>query len=74
MVILGVDLRASPQRPSTVVALDHQSTIAFMNSFGEDDELAEIAQTHQPETTGGNIAEERQRHGFLDDEVAADRR
>ena len=48
MVILGVNLRASPHRPSTVVALDHQSTIAFMNSFAEDDELTEIAQCHQP--------------------------
>lgn len=49
MVFLGVDLRSSPQRPSTVVALDHLSTIAFMNSFEDDDELAEIAQSHQPE-------------------------
>ena len=48
MVILGVDLRASPNRASTVVALDDTSHIAFMNSFGEDDELAEMAQSHQP--------------------------
>ena len=49
MVVLGVDLRASSNRPSTVVGLDQVSTIAFMNSFGDDDELAEIAQSHQPE-------------------------
>ena len=48
-MILGVDLRASPRRLSTVVALDHLSTITFMNPFREDDELAEIAQTNQPE-------------------------
>ena len=49
MVILGVDLRASPKRPSTVVGLEEHSTIAFMNSFSEDNELAEMAQSHQPE-------------------------
>ena len=49
MVILGVDLRASSSRPSTVVALDYQSTIGFMNSFGDDDELAEMAMSYQPE-------------------------
>ena len=49
MVVLGVDLRASPQRPSTVVALDQFSTISFMNSFADDDDLAEIAQSNQPE-------------------------
>ncbi len=49
MVILGVDLRASPRRRSTVVALDPLSTIAFMNTFRDDEELAEIAQRHEPE-------------------------
>ena len=49
MVILGVDLRASPNRPSTVVALDQDSTIAFMDSFDEDDELAEMARAHKPD-------------------------
>ena len=49
MVILGVDLTASPNRASTVVALDDTSQVAFMNSFSEDDELAEMAQSHQPE-------------------------
>ena len=49
MVILGVDLRASARRPSTAVALDDNSQVAFMNSFSGDDELAEMAQFHRPE-------------------------
>jgi predicted nuclease with RNAse H fold len=49
MVILGVDLRASPKRLSTVVGLEERSNMAFMNSFSEDNELAEMAQSHQPE-------------------------
>ena len=49
MVILGVDLRASPNRPSTVVALDQDSKVAFMDSFSEDDELADMAREHQPD-------------------------
>ncbi len=49
MVVLGVDLRASSKRASTVVALDQQSAVAFMDSFSEDDELAQIAMTHQPQ-------------------------
>ena len=49
MVLLGVDLRASPKHPSMAVALDHESSIVLMKSFRDDDELAEIAQTHQPE-------------------------
>ncbi len=49
MVVLGVDLRASPKRPSTVVALDEQSSVSFLSAFNEDEELAEIAQSQQPE-------------------------
>lgn len=49
MVILGVDLRASPNRPSTVVALDQDSKVAFMDSFSEDDELTEMVRDHQPD-------------------------
>ena len=48
MVILGVDLRASSKRASTVVALDQHSQVSFLDSFSEDDELAQIALTHQP--------------------------
>jgi len=49
MVVLGVGLRASSKRPSTVVALDQDSSILRMESFGEDDELAELAQEQKPE-------------------------
>ena len=47
MVVLGVDLRASSKRASTVVALNQQSSIAFMDSFSKDDELAQIATANQ---------------------------
>ena len=49
MVILGVDLRASSKRPSTIVALNQQATVEFMHCFSEDYELVEIAQSHQPQ-------------------------
>ena len=49
MVILGVGLRASPNRPSTVVALECQSKVIFMNSFGDDDDLAQMAQSLDPQ-------------------------
>ena len=48
MVVLGVGLRASSKRPSTVVALDQGPSILRMETFGEDDELAQIAQDHKP--------------------------
>ncbi len=48
MVILGVDLRASANRTSTVVALDCQSRVAFLDKFCDDDEFVQMAQTHQP--------------------------
>ena len=49
MVVLGIGLRATSKRPSTLVALDHDSSIVRMETFGEDDELAEIAQAQNPE-------------------------
>jgi len=48
MVVLGLDLRASPKRPSTVVALDKYSSVTFMGSFIQDEELIQIAQSQQP--------------------------
>ena len=47
MVVLGVGLRASAKRPSTVVALNQDSSILSMEPFGEDDELAEFAQNQK---------------------------
>ena len=49
MVILGVDLRATSKRASTVVALDQQSSIESMEWFSEDDELAHIVEKHKPQ-------------------------
>ena len=49
MVVLGVGLRATSKRPSTLVALDQDSSIISMDTFGEDDEVAQIAQDQNPE-------------------------
>ena len=48
MGVLGVDLRASSKRLSTVVGLDQGSSVSFLESFNQDDELVQIAQSHQP--------------------------
>ena len=48
MVVLGVGLRASSKRSSTGVALDQDSSILSMETFGEDDELAQFAQDRKP--------------------------
>lgn len=49
MVILGVDLRASSKRPSTVVALDGDSNVIFFDSFANDPELHEMVQSCKPD-------------------------
>jgi predicted nuclease with RNAse H fold len=49
MVILGVDLRASAKRPSTVVALDAQSCVKFIDTFSDDNEFVQMAESHKPE-------------------------
>jgi predicted nuclease with RNAse H fold len=49
MVILGVDLRASAKRPSTVVALDGEACIKFIDSFSDDDELVRMVECHRPD-------------------------
>ncbi len=49
MVILGVDLRASSKRASTVVGLDGKSCVKFIDSFHDDSELVQIAESHKPE-------------------------
>ena len=49
MVILGVDLRASPKHPSTVVALDCDSNVTFTDQFASDEEFVEMVQDHQPQ-------------------------
>ncbi len=47
-MIFGVDLRASPKRPSAVVALDGESKMSFLTNFCEDTELYKMGQTYQP--------------------------
>lgn len=49
MVILGVDLRASSKRPSTVVALDGESNVIFFDSFDNDPELHEMVDSCKPD-------------------------
>lgn len=49
MVILGIDLRASSKRPSTVVALDGDSNVLFFDSFDNDPELHEMVQACGPD-------------------------
>ena len=49
MVILGVDLRASSNKPSTVVALDSDSNVVFFKAFNTDVELHEMVESCKPE-------------------------
>ncbi len=47
-MIFGVDLRASPKRKSSVVALDDGAQFSFLNSFRNDDELLQMSDEYQP--------------------------
>ena len=47
-MIFGIDLRASPKRPSAVVALDDEAKLSFLSNFSDDSELFQMGQTHQP--------------------------
>ena len=49
MVVLGVNLRASPKRPSTAVALNDHSSLSYVGSFLDDEELAQLAQSLKPQ-------------------------
>ena len=49
MLVLGVDLRASMRRPSSVVALDSRPSVALLDSFGSNNELLELAGTVRPD-------------------------
>lgn len=48
MIVLGVNLRASPKRPSVVVGLDCRSQVVLTCRFSDDDELVGIAQEYKP--------------------------
>ena len=47
-MIFGVDLRASPKRPSSVVALDSQAQFSFLNNFSDDTELFQMGEDYKP--------------------------
>ena len=47
-MIFGIDLRASPKRPSSVVALDDKAQLSFLRNFSDDSELFQMGKTHQP--------------------------
>ena len=48
-MILGVDLRASAKKRSTVVALDGASNLLFISNFDTDTQLQEMVRSCQPD-------------------------
>ena len=48
-MILGVDLRASAKKRSTVVALDGDSNVVFFSNFDTDTQMQEMVQSCQPD-------------------------
>ena len=49
MSVLGVDLRASRKKPSSISILDPQSHLTELSSFYEDDELIKLVHDIQPD-------------------------
>ena len=49
MSILGVDLRASKKKPSSIAILDSESHLSQLGSFLEDDELIKLAGEIKPD-------------------------
>ena len=48
MSVLGVDLRASKKKPSSIAILDQQSHLSQLGSFLEDDDLVKLVNEVQP--------------------------
>ena len=48
MTIIGVDLKTSSRRPSTVIILDEELKLVSWHTFATDDELLQAADSHQP--------------------------
>ncbi len=48
MTVIGVDLRASRKKPSSVAILDSQSHLSELRSFFDDSELTELVDKIQP--------------------------
>mgnify|MGYP002809492417 FL=1 len=49
MSVLGVDLRASAKKPSSIAILDTQSHLTELSSFNEDSELTKLVDALQPD-------------------------
>ena len=49
MSVLGVDLRASAKKPSSIAILDTQSHLTELSSFYEDSELTKLVDALQPD-------------------------
>ena len=49
MSVLGIDLRASRKKPSSIAILDPQSHLTELSSFYEDDELIKLVHDLQPD-------------------------
>jgi predicted nuclease with RNAse H fold len=49
MSVLGIDLRASHKKPSSIAVLDTQSHLTELSSFYEDDELTKLVDDLQPD-------------------------
>ena len=49
MSVLGIDLRASRKKPSSIAILDPQSHLTELGSFYEDDELIKLVDDLQPD-------------------------
>ena len=49
MSVLGVDLRASPKKPSSIAVLDTQSHLTELSSFYEDSELTKLVDDLRPD-------------------------
>ena len=49
MSVLGVDLRASAKKPSSIAILDPTSHLSELGGFHENSELIELAKDLQPD-------------------------
>ncbi|MCS5656102.1 MAG: hypothetical protein NZ810_09275, partial [Dehalococcoidia bacterium] len=49
MSVLGVDLRASSKKPSSIAVLDTQSHLTELGSFYEDSELTKLVDDLRPD-------------------------
>jgi predicted nuclease with RNAse H fold len=48
VVLLGLALRASANRPSTVAVLDNESSVTHLGSYHTDEDLMQVAEAYSP--------------------------